>query len=608
MAAPKLKVKTTQAIVDHITQTLPSRDGDYVEPLFKEYIKALGGLLSHQNLVELLAAADGDSWFACVRFALECIAKQSGGVKDSSSASRASPAPGSGQSTSFGHSAGRPGTNLVLLSTGTVEKATLTDLLQVVLSLMTPPNAPVLGVSGDVASNVVQVLQQRHLGIGQVHQVAFAILNRILSTVSANDTSLALDFSRDLIPLLRFWWQARSVKDDAMLNSVRSEILKAMFIIHPHVAALTRWSPENPVLQDVEDLLDLLWNEYSNRDAKTKLQLDDLTFATDELPELSFRMRLFGLRPFDMDAERKWAMIQAIALFETVVWTKGTLSAPVAEVDEEDHPRKKRRANKSTRLSPKLHCADKEAQISCLQVLPFFMSTSGVSPEGLSDMLSDFIGLIGDKDGRTASWAMIACARYVSLADAISGPILNSFSSCFAKGSKSEDLAPLWKQIWQIAARSVSLPFTSRAACVLLSAMLDQALVRYDSISDEINSIVTTADINGPASLTDASLALMLRLVQLRNMELPNASQATSQQVVRWLFLRWNPGRYALLLAVRPGLRQCSYEICHRRSGLSHISIQLCKASGNCQPATGLLRSQAIGNLVVRACTGRDAE
>lgn len=110
------------------------------------------------------------------------------------------------------------------------------------------------------------------------------------------------------------------------------------------------------------------------------------------------------------------------------------------------------------------------------------------------------------------------------------------------KGSKSAILAPLWKQVWQMCSRTVSLPATSRAACVLLLAILESNLVKYSGISSEINSIVTTADISGPALLTDASLSFMLHILHLRNAELPNASQITAQHIVRWLFLRWNPG------------------------------------------------------------------
>lgn len=97
--------------------------------------------------------------------------------------------------------------------------------------------------------------------------------------------------------------------------------------------------------------------------------------------------------------------------------------------------------------------------------------------------------------------------------------------------------------MWQAAARPVSLPNACRAACVLLHTILEVNLVPYHDVSDEVNSIVTTADVNGPALLVDSAIVLMLHLLFLRNMKLPNASQATCNHIIRWIFLRWNPGK-----------------------------------------------------------------
>jgi serine-protein kinase ATM len=54
---------------------------------------------------------------------------------------------------------------------------------------------------------------------------------------------------------------------------------------------------------------------------------------------------------------------------------------------------------------------------------------------------------------------------------------------------------------------------------------------------------VTAADVNGPSLLTDASLMLMLHLLHLRNAKVPSASQTTCHHIIRWTFLKWNPGK-----------------------------------------------------------------
>lgn len=81
-----------------------------------------------------------------------------------------------------------------------------------------------------------------------------------------------------------------------------------------------------------------------------------------------------------------------------------------------------------------------------------------------------------------------------------------------------------------------------RASSILLHSIITNKLVTYRDIADDINSIVTTADVNGPAVVVDSSLVLMTTLLHLRNQQLPGASYATCNHVVRWMFFRWDPG------------------------------------------------------------------
>lgn len=99
-----------------------------------------------------------------------------------------------------------------------------------------------------------------------------------------------------------------------------------------------------------------------------------------------------------------------------------------------------------------------------------------------------------------------------------------------------------WKQLWQVATRAISLQSTCRAACLLIHNLIETDILPHHSLSNDINSIVATADVNGPATLCDASIALMYHLLHVRNAILPSASQATSNYIIRWALFRWNPG------------------------------------------------------------------
>lgn len=100
-----------------------------------------------------------------------------------------------------------------------------------------------------------------------------------------------------------------------------------------------------------------------------------------------------------------------------------------------------------------------------------------------------------------------------------------------------------WRQIWQLAVRSVSIPSTCRAACVLLYTIIETQLLPYHAIADDVSNIVTMADICGPAVLLDSSLVLMHCLANVRNESAPSAINETSSNVIRWVFSTWKPGR-----------------------------------------------------------------
>lgn len=100
-----------------------------------------------------------------------------------------------------------------------------------------------------------------------------------------------------------------------------------------------------------------------------------------------------------------------------------------------------------------------------------------------------------------------------------------------------------WRQIWHLAVRSISLLPTSRAACFLIHSVLVAGLLPHHGLSEDINNIVTTADVNGPAVLADTSISLMRQLFHIRNTRLPSASQSTCNHIIRWVFLKWNPSK-----------------------------------------------------------------
>ncbi|KAH6694050.1 ataxia telangiectasia mutated [Plectosphaerella plurivora] len=510
----KLKRKTVRAVIDHITQS----DGPF---LLQDHLKSLITLLT-ANVEQLAASKDAHDWFSCFDFCLEKLAglleadgesllsnesayHTDPGIRAESSI-RASPAPSI--ASNIGRSGGLNGRGLGTHATST-NRTIIQDLLHCIHLLVLPPNAPVRNRAQILADALVKVLRLPY-AISSITLYGFSCLNILFERIQADDVTLAKNLAQEAVPLVRQWWERRTVANDGMQNSVRDEMLKVILNIHLHLEEMAS-TPENTVLAEIEQLAEALWLEYARRQERNQLQLHDITFTTSILPTDHFQTRTFGLRPHHIEGERKWALMLNLALLEHILWQRDDAHATAAEGPlDEDLPRKRRRkTNKSIRLRDKL--ASSDTSQAALRLLPF-LADLGVD---LADLRSE---LATQVSGGTP-WAMVAYASLIT----------------------SEGLDDTWKMTWPLAVRAMDHPDTCRAASFLLKVMLDSGHIPYQSIANDISSIVTAAEVNGPKVLVDSSIQLMAQIQAIRNAKLPNASQETSLHIIQWALARWRP-------------------------------------------------------------------
>ncbi|CAK7224094.1 Serine/threonine-protein kinase tel1 [Sporothrix eucalyptigena] len=524
--AAGLKRKVARAIVDHITQTLPDRDHEFVEPILQDYTKALVSLLSHPANVEQLGAIDGEGWLACADFFVDAIDRfaevPDRDAPNYGTLSRSSPAPGtlslsSGQSRPLALGKGR--------STSQTSSKILETLVQGMYYLVSASNAPLKSRASQLSNAALRVLQMRQLGVGALQQMACASIRCIVQHLQGDDIALVQGIVREIMPLLGHWWHPRSsASQSESVNSIREEILRTIYTLQLHIEALALHSPTSSILDHVKDVLDNLWMEYSKRDDRTRLQVIDLAFSCTSTS--CFDARIFGLSTHDASAERRWAVVEVIAILEAIYARHARQSPDHGDEGLDNQPRKRRRVGEApSKIRNHLASSDPGTKLAALQVLPFYLQMTDVTPDDLADILQRLSQYISDKQAIVCSWAMIACA-----------------SCAHQPHAKDAGLANLWSQIWQVAVRSVSLPATSRAACALLHTLLETGRIPYHTVGDDINLLVTGAEVSGPALLVDSSLVLMLHLFHIRNTILPSASETTSSHIIRWLFSRWKPG------------------------------------------------------------------
>ncbi|PHH90695.1 hypothetical protein CDD83_2916 [Cordyceps sp. RAO-2017] len=409
--SPKLGRKTLLALIDHITQVLPGPNDDFVPPLVQDYVKTLAEVLGRPSHVELLARKGAAPWQRCVDFLLD-LAEYSLPSESQSGPpplSRDSPAPTISTPWSTGRNS--------YVSTQSqkrshvLEGGPLRDALVGLHQLVQGANAPVITRSQDVTSLVLRVLGMKHLSLGSMQTVCFAIVNSVFASTQADEFAWANALVHSLLPLMSYWWRADKVSQDELIKALRNEISRTIFLTHLHIEHLAVTVGDVTARDHVEALLEPLWLEYSKRGEAFRLQLHDLTFCTSLLTQDSLRLDLFGLRPHNIEGEGSWALVQNLALLEAILLRPDKNQAGTGG-DNIDQPSKRRRLREgSARLRLKLKSKDVGTQRTALQLVPFLVAKDVWPREDVADLFVELVHSASDKNTVTASWALIACAR-----------------------------------------------------------------------------------------------------------------------------------------------------------------------------------------------------
>ncbi|KAF8854843.1 hypothetical protein BDZ45DRAFT_627136 [Acephala macrosclerotiorum] len=519
--APKLKAKTVEAVADHIIEVLPTADGGFCEHIADHYFKALAALFESPTNAERLK---DHVWIRIVEFCSRSINELLGDPDDEPSGlPRTFSGLGTGQSSnSMTRTSSRSQTRLKPQINQHVS-----DLLQTIFLLVSAPNAPLPEIYSMTADCVLQFLQGST--VGQSHQTAFAILNAILRYARTDRIAFSKSIACTAIPILSRIWQGKTLAKDEMLNNVRDEMFIFLFYIFRHLERAVKDEETADTTSDLEELLDSLRADYSARSERNQLQLDDLELVgLDRTPHVSaFHLDLFQLRPHNTSAERNWALLLIIGTLERLVSLGQKMKRATTQHDTRDedmHPLKRQRTTQALdRILSPLQGTDEKSRTAELHILPFILQQTQLSALELDGLLGQLHQCAGDKRGNIASWALIAMA------------------SCANQNAATELDSIEWMQVWHIGTRSLTFSTTSRAASLQLHALVAKQLVKYHDIGEDVSSIITAADTNGPAVLCDSSIVLITHLLHAKVTETPAASLAVSQHILRWLFARWNP-------------------------------------------------------------------
>jgi ataxia telangiectasia mutated family protein len=76
-----------------------------------------------------------------------------------------------------------------------------------------------------------------------------------------------------------------------------------------------------------------------------------------------------------------------------------------------------------------------------------------------------------------------------------------------------------------------------------MDVLLRLQIVPFSAVSDNVQSMLLSIELSGPALLTESSSSLMTTIMRQRVHENPTHFNATSERLLSWLFSKWTPSK-----------------------------------------------------------------
>ncbi|KAL4968895.1 DNA-binding protein kinase TEL1 [Aspergillus stella-maris] len=505
-----LRTKSVRAVLDHITDVLVSPGSDFFELLSVDYTKCLSTVLHYPAHVEHLSV---DEWEAVMHFCLKIL---NASFDDDSQQNTWSAY--STLDDYLGASGGRstpsrmtPGLALREKPKGSM--SAIEEALLCIRALSGSPNAPIQENAESILLAMAKYVRSSRIA-GSSHQTAFSTINTVVMRVIFDNAELTRNTLLDLIPAVRHHWATK-------LIGLRDELLVTTMFV---VTTLTNDVQQNPTeaLKDaVDGLVETVRHEYSRRPEKDILQVDELSLAS----KTQATARRFDLWPRleIVRSDHNWTVVWVIArLLEASEALTSQLS--FTHTDGET-------PNKRQRLASKIDDVFRDAvssfgakRLCALQLIPF-LPDHYAQIEPKTSLLERLIPSIHDDNTTLSSWTMIAIASIAA--------------------SPKADVTSLkryWQQAWDLTTRALTSQSTSRAACHLLNIILHYGLLDYSAVSETVNSMLSFVNLNGPATLSDASLDLWATVVRMIAQTNPGSASHASGQICAWLRDAWTVG------------------------------------------------------------------
>jgi ataxia telangiectasia mutated family protein len=305
------------------------------------------------------------------------------------------------------------------------------ELVECLHSLITVSNAPLglrdLDANGDgliedigkktIASTILFLSSQSHT-VGNYHQFAFSIVNNLILLIGADESTWIKQEVPTILTIVFNLWSSKNATNDEMLNAAKDEMAVTLLVLRLHIAAILKDGAHQDLIDTIQDLQNVVTNDFCKRTEKDQLQIDDLDLTIERhgpKPDGSLDCGIFSLKAGVFRGERKWTAVQVLACLEQIVNCHGESTESSDTVDGDmayDHRRKRRRVSTQfDALLTDLSSQDNGKKLLALKRLVFGLSLQTPAHDVLVQLLNRVLPLLADRDTETCGWAMLCLAR-----------------------------------------------------------------------------------------------------------------------------------------------------------------------------------------------------
>ncbi|KAJ5356009.1 hypothetical protein N7517_010618 [Penicillium concentricum] len=497
-----LRIKTVRAIFDHITETIPVPGEGLWEPLSLDYTKCLASLLRYRPHTEHL---DEEDWENLMSFCLASISPRENEDSQLSIRSGYRSVPEDQDASDSRSTPSRMTIAPTSVSRESHGNRNVIEEVVICIQLLTAcPNPPLQTTAQRILHGLSEFVESPVAG--NAHQLAFNSINAVVTKVMFDQSELVRSVLLGLVPVIRRLWATR-------LQILKDELLATLMLSMVVLVDIARKDPSESLAHDIEGLASTLHSEYVRRSEKEILQIDETTLYQNEACQ---SRPVYGPRLGTSRSEHHW----------TVLW----LISKLLKLSEGIHTRIKsgsarQGSSKRQRFSSEIQDIFRDSvsatgtrRLCALQLIPFLESE--VDIETKEPFFMQLVLNITDGNGAVSSWSMVALTSIANGASA-----------------QSPGIRSHWPRVVEFTTRAFSSLVTSRAACNLLSMILQSDLLDYSVAMETMRSLLTSA--NGPSAISDSSLRLWASIARMKTQLDPGSAQQVSMQICGWLREVW---------------------------------------------------------------------